>query len=100
MRISDWRSDVCSSDLNTKELREALRADTPALSLPFVNGQVFGDLPVVPAYDAAAAGKMLDDAGWVINDGVRKKGEQALRLNVVVIEIGRASCREGVCQYV
>lgn len=70
---------------DTKALREVLGAETPELHLPFVSGQLTGDIPAAPVYDVTAANKMLDDAGWALNEGVRKKGDQTLRLNVVVM---------------
>src|SRR3546814_9829873 len=60
MRISDWSSDVCSSDLN------------PVIPYPL---QVQG-LPVLP------------------RSGYHQVSAE------LKIEIGRASCRERVCQYV
>src|SRR3546814_6377530 len=68
MRISDWSSDVCSSDL--PDQRGGM-------------GEVHAPL----------------DAG----DGCgRPRGDRAVGIGDlgVAIEIGRASCRERVCQYV
>src|SRR3546814_1776309 len=73
MRISDWSSDVCSSDLNAG--REHGVADVLA--------GVVGDRP-------AALGR---DADHPARPAIF--GEQ-----IVDIKIGRASCRERVCQYV
>src|SRR3546814_8091232 len=64
MRISDWSSDVCSSDLGLKS----------------------GDRIV--AADGTSIGRFQDLQTYV-----------ALRAETP-IEIGRASCRERVCQYV
>src|SRR3546814_8477032 len=77
MRISDWSSDVCSSDL-------------------FGGGdRGFGGYrgPVPDDYalrhgDAARARTIIDALDVI--DGIGGAGE----------EIGRASCRERVCQYV
>src|SRR3546814_3672430 len=81
MRISDWSSDVCSSDLDDCALGRRGQViqrhdDVPAVHLPLV------DLlrAVIEAARVAEA------------DGVRGR-EQAEK-------IGRASCRERVCQYV
>src|SRR3546814_2550353 len=71
MRISDWSSDVCSSDL-----AKAARAKAEA-------GETLAD--EVEALLARRASAALGLA--------RKAGE-------LVTEIGRASCRERVCQYV
>src|SRR3546814_5713775 len=80
MRISDWSSDVCSSD----------RVDMPAL------GRLDAILTAVaPDMRDAEAGARTDD-GDRPGFGKRLVGVgQPLE-----IEIGRASCRERVCQYV
>src|SRR3546814_5629663 len=79
MRISDWSSDVCSSDLLVSG-KQSLRAlDRPARA----RAQRMTVLSFVLA-SAAVAGLLR--AGWP---------------DIVVAgEIGRASCRERVCQYV
>src|SRR3546814_9902576 len=71
MRISDWSSDVCSSDLSWTQIRE--RDDYP--------------LAVAELLGEATAATALF-TGHAKVDG---------RLSV---QIGRASCRERVCQYV
>src|SRR3546814_5682888 len=80
VRISDWSSDVCSSDLRMvgattlDEYREYIEKD-PALERRFQ--QVFVGEPSV------------EDTVAILR-GIAPKYE----------EIGRASCRERVCQYV
>src|SRR3546814_19357897 len=74
MRISDWSSDVCSSDLRNMFL-EGRQASTPGFLA--LGGIDHGD-----------ADAILDTG-----DGIEKF---ELQQN----EIGRASCRERVCQYV
>src|SRR3546814_8131600 len=79
MRISDWSSDVCSSDLGVVLHRAARsRAD---LSVHLV------DVPPV-------VGPVLIGADQGDRD-VGERGPAPLER-----EIGRASCRERVCQYV
>lgn len=68
---------------NTADLRTQLGEGTPALWLPFIPGQVSGDVPAEPVYDAVRAGQILDEAGWVLQDGVRVKDGQRLNLSVV-----------------
>src|SRR3546814_11677698 len=101
MRISDWSSDVCSSDLTGAEIAEHLRAAIlPSETLINALSRRVSELPQVSAlhaYDqkgylwlATGSDAMpLDVAG---NDTFRRlrDGQQ----------IGRASCRESVCQYV
>src|SRR3546814_16667597 len=74
MRISDWSSDVCSSDLEVPE-----RTDDDGLD---------GD-----AHEQAHD----EDA-----HGGEQHGRPAVGpgQRVGAVEIGRASCRERVCQYV
>src|SRR3546814_1520412 len=64
MRISDWSSDVCSSDLPCK------------LHMKLI---------------------VVDDAVYV---GSANFDMRSLFLNLEIMQIGRASCRERVCQYV
>src|SRR3546814_3368892 len=75
MRISDWSSDVCSSDLDAaKALRDGIvdhAVDLRARRHPHDEGERPGDRGVVGEGDHRHLG-----------------------------EIGRASCRERVCQYV
>src|SRR3546814_3472294 len=66
MRISDWSSDVCSSDLLTDYLAQAVRA----------------------------ADRLKRDIGLIFGAIVRRERPG------LVEKIGRASCRERVCQYV
>src|SRR3546814_11085572 len=75
MRISDWSSDVCSSDLHRTPRRRARR----------LGAQRAEDL--------------------VVEGGARPLGLRALPVRPgggapPRAEIGRASCRERVCQYV
>src|SRR3546814_17869418 len=69
MRISDWRSDVCSSDLLQR--RELLRV----------------------------ASQLSDEVGKSFAEAMPQELIQG-RLVRAVDKIGRASCRERVCQYV
>src|SRR3546814_10282808 len=84
MRISDWSSDVCSSDLLICAFKQAFRPDEP---VRLVLKSSYGDrhpAQMQELRDAAA------DANITIIDQVLSPDE----------EIGRASCRERVCQYV
>src|SRR3546814_6308951 len=80
MRISDWSSDVCSSDLQHREEFEtfAIVTDSGERKYPF-NLRFRPDKRVVQTLKRIS-GSM---------GSVR-----------VSFEIGRASCRERVCQYV
>src|SRR3546814_3406095 len=79
MRISDWSSDVCSSDLASVDFREAALA--LASTWPFARRLVNSGRLSLPHVYRATPLTTPDVDRW--ND-----------------EIGRASCRERVCQYV
>src|SRR3546814_10710579 len=81
MRISDWSSDVCSSDLVENAVHDAFSL---WLNQHVEHGERIAQL----AFERAAA---------------RLKTEkQIVRKRIVQgpAQIGRASCRERVCQYV
>src|SRR3546814_18267044 len=85
MRISDWSSDVCSSDLV-----EAYAAGRVEAVITFASEG--------PALEASGARRIFDSRqlpGEIVDvlvvDRQRVNPEQ---------QIGRASCRERVCQYV
>src|SRR3546814_7948299 len=80
MRISDWSSDVCSSDLVGGLARRARGAK---------------DRAIVLAQDLEPRCQIIGVAnGWFDSKRGAEKGAAHLG------EIGRASCRERVCQYV
>src|SRR3546814_6451360 len=83
MRISDWSSDVCSSDLVGTEPCVELMAGTGL--------DQGGGIPVGPALETSVPGVFA--AGDVARHDHPVFGE-------IRVEIGRASCRERVCQYV
>src|SRR3546814_10466568 len=76
MRISDWSSDVCSSDLVDDSTAGLTR-----MQLEEVGG---------------AVGCHLDAGSGVSDEQNGRRGEAEQES----CEIGRASCRERVCQYV
>src|SRR3546814_9143760 len=87
MRISDWSSDVCSSDL--LGLDALLPVVTPiedAVQTALAELQPVVRLSI-PVDIATAA------------DGTSASVTASL-LRVEILQIGRASCRERVCQYV
>src|SRR3546814_6265145 len=77
MRISDWSSDVCSSDLrmlnSSFHLRSSFRATHQSSSVPISVALL-----------------------WSQTGKSAPKGPPPFSVS----EIGRASCRERVCQYV
>src|SRR3546814_5607899 len=73
MRISDWSSDVCSSDLLFAAIAGVL---------------VFSEYPTIHTWIGAAL--IIGSTLYTLRRNARRQAT----------EIGRASCRERVCQYV
>src|SRR3546814_1108763 len=100
MRISDWSSDVCSSDLDSGV---AANIDLPELNID-------DWLQVVSAVsassgksgarpgDAAVTANASDVTQYVEPDMIAARTEKLTLLGKQ--QSGRASCRERVCQYV
>src|SRR3546814_1771806 len=86
MRISDWSSDVCSSDLY-KMLR--LSALAPTLIDVIAKDQL--------SLEAARALTLTEDHDQQIKVCKAANGHAH---TIRRMQIGRASCRERVCQYV
>src|SRR3546814_16368299 len=113
MRISDWSSDVCSSDL------ALVTGGNSGIGLGFARGLARAGADVViwgrrEDRNEKAVAELRQFGGRVsarvvdvseereIVEGVAAAVEEMGRLDCVVAnaEIGRASCRERVCQYV
>src|SRR3546814_19062301 len=118
MRISDWSSDVCSSDLRCSGETEALtdigahREGNRGRS----KSRIGGYFAVAVALHAIAYG-FADDvhagdgtayedcpvngtAIYPVSVAVGKRQPDLAAAMRDAIQIGRASCRESVCQYV
>src|SRR3546814_10036141 len=97
MRISDWSSDVCSSDLVLLQhllLGRDLRLFRRCIGVEAVN--LFGEGNTRPPHDDAVEIAPMFNIDLVATVDVL--GNELLVENMD--EIGRASCRERVCQYV
>src|SRR3546814_13506776 len=104
MRISDWSSDVCSSDL----LEELLAADDPATAKLIAFESVYsmdGDIAPIHAicdlaekYNALTYCDEVHAVGMYgpRGGGITDRDEAAHRVDLN--QIGRASGRERVCQ--
>src|SRR3546814_3846669 len=98
MRISDWSSDVCSSDLRdpygVTKARERLH-----VAYDWLEGQIGEEWAAGDAFTLAdcSAAPSLFYADWVEEIGGTRPRLKAYRAR---LQIGRASCRERVCQYV
>src|SRR3546814_4259207 len=91
MRISDWSSDVCSSDLINR-----LKRDRNAVILAhnYQTPEIFHCVADIVGDSLALAREAeQSDADVIVLCGVHFMAETAK-------QIGRASCRERVCQYV
>src|SRR3546814_1643105 len=86
MRISDWSSDVCSSDLIHSDGHRPMLRDVFYYITVMNENYAQPDLPEGVEED-------------IVRGGYRYAGYQA-KTGVAAEEIGRASCRERVCQYV
>src|SRR3546814_1091561 len=84
MRISDWSSDVCSSDL--PEMVRRLHSDVIALKPDLVLWQL--------GTNAVLRSEGVDHLQALAARTVTMLHEAGID---VVLEIGRASCRERVC---
>src|SRR3546814_11381357 len=102
MRISDWSSDVCSSDL--------LGGDIACMGTRFIatpeSGVVEGHramIPTVSADDIVASAAMNGVPAHWMRQSIEAVGLDPRTLpNIrsdMPEEIGRASCRERVCKY-
>src|SRR3546814_1274473 len=87
MRISDWSSDVCSSDLIKMVPYKIAKADNGDAWVE-VNGQKMAP----PQISAEILKKMKKTAEDYLGEAVTEA--------VITVQIGRESCRERVCQYV
>src|SRR3546814_1923328 len=87
MRISDWSSDVCSSDLEQLDTVGGVGEQQLARDVIVQVVEVRRDL---------TAANEVERAAQFADDGEHPRQQFALFGDE---EIGRASCRERVCQY-
>src|SRR3546814_4658702 len=90
MRISDWSSDVCSSDL--------VRRSVPRPEIQPFRHEVTGENHLVDLGRAVDQTGLAGVAVHPFQHGIL--GVAARPTELDRREIGRASCRERVCQYV
>src|SRR3546814_2585453 len=100
MRISDWSSDVCSSDLDwVAEHRDLYLSSGGTrghiMDITAVGGPAFGTHLLIK-YTGRKSGKVFITG---LCYGV-VGGEVVIVASKGGAEIGRASCRERVCKYV
>src|SRR3546814_19409640 len=108
MRISDWSSDVCSSDLrDRRHARSAVGRHRDGTAIPAVAAAVPADVARQPhrraPFRQRAAARLADDGRGGTG---RRRGFgggadiELISFSVRVEPIGRAACRERGCQYV
>src|SRR3546814_12595266 len=100
LRISDWSSDVCSSDLTlVQDVRDLVGRD---------DGAADGQLAIAPQslravddHSARAAGIRIDHpVAGTADDARHHRNNLQIFLIDVAQKIGSASCGERVCRYV
>src|SRR3546814_19037479 len=106
MRISDWSSDVCSSDLRALLLRDALQTNEHGgLELgpnarPILRGEQPVTLILPPKRERGGKRQQAaNPVGDPLFDALRAFRRE-LSLEAGVPPIGKASCRARVCKYV
>src|SRR3546814_5020344 len=98
MRISDWSSDVCSSDLQRVEIIKALSRDAEVL----IFDEPSAVLTPQETDELMEIMRQLKGAGRAIvfiTHKLREVREVADKITVIR-QIGRAPCRDRVCQFV
>src|SRR3546814_11265667 len=99
MRISDWSSDVCSSDLSPTpaQLDALISPAVGAFGLQNVTGTPYDPTTVYAVVDARS-----QNTAFQAIEGVDLSAQYRFDLPTgeALLQIGRASCRESVCQYV
>src|SRR3546814_20437634 len=122
MRISDWSSDVCSSDLLTTDAVASVAAAggrmvvSPNTNPQVIRATVAADMASLPGYFTPSEAFAAIEAGATAlklfpaegaspavlkaHRAVLPQETRMLAVGGVTPKLGRASCRESVCQYV
>src|SRR3546814_9420156 len=95
MRISDWSSDVCSSDLIASG-KSLVQTCFEALGVPVLDADQVSRDVVMPGTTALAQIATTFGTDFLLPGG--ELDRRRLRAHVFGHEIGRASCRERVWQ--
>src|SRR3546814_5864359 len=100
MRISDWSSDVCSSDLHVfLHTHDHIPVPRPSLATPSTIAQPPPSVPSMKELFRSNDPVRMSRALGLLED----EGIPAFQMDQhmsVLEEIGRASCRERGCQFV
>src|SRR3546814_17209693 len=118
MRISDWSSDVCSSNL-VPQLQRIVNAYAPkkiregqqivwaldarmAEIIRSTSEPMIGQMRLTWWHEALTKDPKAGGSGEPLMAALRRQGlplSGGESLLSIIVEIGRASCRERVCQY-
>src|SRR3546814_13208993 len=101
MRISDWSSDVCSSDLtdrNKDRVADEVKRFAPSIDFAIPNGPCFSEDGFL--YIAEQNRVLVYPAAEFFYESPDVAAFEVVPQGKLIPEIGRASCRERVCQYV
>src|SRR3546814_12290478 len=99
MRISDWSSDVCSSDLRASS-RQAIAAPIGPQVMPY---RAWVRQPSGPLRPLTLGSRLASGTRTLSKNSAEVTDARRLILCLIscaLKQIGRASCRERVCQYV
>src|SRR3546814_11299659 len=99
MRISNWSSDVCSSDLTLVLLRWTAIVGQ-LLAILFVHFGLDFRLPLLPALGVVGVSALLNIVLFIVYPSAKRLTEAGATGYLAFDQIGRASGRERVCQYV
>src|SRR3546814_8058648 len=101
MRISDWSSDVCSSDLDS--ILRTGQEPQRSISLRSAQGTSMPRQLISsgsPFEAQVGYSRAVVQGDWCFVAGTTGTDPETKAMPESVVEIGRASCRERVCQYV
>src|SRR3546814_6323922 len=97
MRISDWSSDVCSSDLNMRRGRLETVVDRDVASRIGKDADRVESHPVgIPS----PAGRPQERVRFQLLARFEVHNDSVIHAFNPLVELGRASCTDSVCQYV
>lgn len=71
--------------ISREKLRSSIGQSSKPLEGPILSSQIEGDLPSFATIDIDKARKLLDNEGWIVSGDLRKKGDQALTVNMVAL---------------
>src|SRR3546814_16713647 len=102
MRISDWSSDVCSSDLRIKAAGEAALAQMADVDAVLRTAEEVREAIRAArlALEKAVKAEKENRKASIVSDARMAVKDHHAALNASLEENGSAACRERVCQYV